>query len=251
MSENIKNKLNEGFPRDQVKTRSGGTGPSLSYAAGHYIIRKLNEIFGQDGWSYTIQKLDKVFEGQLTDKYGKPTFNVSYIAQIQLMSRYFDANNVAVYRADSDIGYGDGQDKGNPGKAHELAVKEAVTDGLKRAAKSLGDALGLALYDKDQENVVDAIEPEAKQVAKPPVKLQAGPDKMEAQSVAKPVSQKEDIKAELNKLIATSGAVKARGRASFDEQKAKMHDMFGTYDKNSLTIVQVREFMSHLETLLK
>jgi hypothetical protein len=39
------------------------------------------------------------------------------------------------------------------GLAHESAVKEAVTDALKRALRSFGNPFGLALYDKTRENV--------------------------------------------------------------------------------------------------
>jgi hypothetical protein len=75
----------------------------------------------------------------------------------------------------SDYGYGDGTDKTNPGKAHELAIKEAVTDGLKRCAKNLGPVMGLALYDKDQTDVKEAetkpvqvaVVPKAKEETKP------------------------------------------------------------------------------------
>ncbi len=41
MSKEIRDKLNQGFPRDQIMTREGG-GRQFSYAPGHYIIRKLN-----------------------------------------------------------------------------------------------------------------------------------------------------------------------------------------------------------------
>src|SRR4051812_31969840 len=51
-------------------------------------------------------------------------------------------------------GYGSGIDK-DIGQAHESAIKEAETDAMKRALMTFGNPFGLALYDKDQANVVD------------------------------------------------------------------------------------------------
>lgn len=43
--------------------------------------------------------------------------------------------------------------------AHESAIKEAVTDALKRGLRSFGNPFGLALYDKSRASVgVDASE---------------------------------------------------------------------------------------------
>ncbi len=40
-----------------------------------------------------------------------------------------------------------------PGEAHESAIKEAETDAMKRALSTFGNPFGLALYDKEQQNV--------------------------------------------------------------------------------------------------
>ena len=48
------------------------------------------------------------------------------------------------------------------GLAHESAIKEAETDAMKRALMTFGNPFGLALYDKEQRQVVEA----------PPEKLQ-------------------------------------------------------------------------------
>jgi recombination DNA repair RAD52 pathway protein len=55
----------------------------------------------------------------------------------------------------ADYGAGHGIDS-DLGAAIESAIKEAATDSLKRCCKTLGDRLGLALYDKQQRNVADA-----------------------------------------------------------------------------------------------
>lgn len=171
----IAQELDAPIPRSAVSTREGSNGKDLDYLQGHYVIDRLNKIFGPGRWSYSVSEYTKVFEGQIETKYG-PTFTVSYIAKVELNVRF---PKVITEKTDehsgfswgmsseyiSDMGYGDGTDKKNPGKAHEVAIKEAVTDGLKRCAKSLGMSMGLALYSKGQENVTD--EEEVKVNAKP------------------------------------------------------------------------------------
>lgn len=142
----IRAALNKGFPREQIATREQG-GKKLSYAEGHYVIRTLNKIFGNAAWSYRITTRE-VFRERMLDKTKNgevDRWHVSYSASCEL--RAGDATIV-------DVGHGHGIDR-DCGLAIESAEKEAATDALKRAAKSLGDACGLALYDKTQANVTD------------------------------------------------------------------------------------------------
>lgn len=147
MSE-TRRRLDENIPANAVSTRTGGAGKTLSYLETWYVIDRLNEVLGQGNWEYGAVALNKVFEGILKDKYDNDVCNVSYTAMVNLVAT-IDGRR-AVF---CDVGYGDGSDKNNPGKAHELATKEAVSDGLKRCAKNLGRSMGLALYDKTQEYV--------------------------------------------------------------------------------------------------
>lgn len=145
-TDEIKRALNAGFPREQIATREQG-GKKLSYAEGHYVIRTLNRIFGNAAWSYRCTTRE-VFRERMLDKTKNgevERWHVSYSASCEL--RAGDATIV-------DVGHGHGIDR-DCGLAIESAEKEAATDALKRAAKSLGDACGLALYDKTQANVTD------------------------------------------------------------------------------------------------
>ncbi len=146
MKSEVQLALDANIPKEVIETREQA-GRSLSYLSTWYVIDRLNQVIGQGNWSYSINKLDKVFEGNQTQRNGE-VFATSYIAQVTLMAMI--QNNKVEF---TDVGYGDGTDKTNPGKAHELATKEAVSDGLKRAAKNLGRSMGLALYDKTQEYV--------------------------------------------------------------------------------------------------
>jgi DNA recombination protein Rad52 len=140
----IREDLNAKIPRGAITTRESGFGSKLSYLTSYYVFDRLNQIFGPENWSYTIQELKNTFSGEVKGKH-----YVCYVAQVALQTKYPDGS----VRHDVDVGFGDGQDATNPGKPHELASKEAVTDGLKRCAKSLGMSMGLALYDKGQDNV--------------------------------------------------------------------------------------------------
>lgn len=137
-------KLDTKIPRDVISKRDAGQGRTLDYLEGWYVIARLNDVFGQGRWSYTTDEMRLVHQGEVDGK-----FVAHYVSKVTVM---------AFGTKFSDYGYGDGTDKRNPGKAHELAVKEAVTDGIKRAAKNFGMSMGLALYDKSRENVADEVE---------------------------------------------------------------------------------------------
>lgn len=149
--EEIIKELDDKIPRDCVSERQGGNGRSLSYLEGHYVIDRLNKVLGQGNWAYEANT-SLVHSGEIETRSG-PTYSVHYLARVRLVVTIGERTTEFV-----DYGYGDGSDKNNPGKAHELAVKESVTDGLKRCAKNLGMSMGLALYDKTQENVEDVKE---------------------------------------------------------------------------------------------
>lgn len=142
----IQKQLDENIPQNVVCTRSQA-GRELSYLETWYAIDRMNQVFGQGNWSYSTVKLDKVFEGEVEQASGK-VFATSYIATVGVYA-LIDGKPTQF----TDVGYGDGTDKKNPGKAHELATKEAVSDGVKRAIKNFGRSMGLALYDKTQSFV--------------------------------------------------------------------------------------------------
>jgi DNA repair and recombination protein RAD52 len=148
-------KLNEKMPSSAIQSRQAGGGRSLSYVSGHYVYSKLNEVLGQGNWYYQINNLQMVHSGLDA----KDRTVTSYIA---IVKSVFQLGDKIVYF--DEVGYGDGIDA-SPGKSHELATKEAVTDAVKRAAKNLGPSFGLALYDKEQKDVVDDSESDSEQVA--------------------------------------------------------------------------------------
>lgn len=119
-------------------------GPKGDYIEGWFAIDEANRIFGFEGWSYTIMDCKCVSERERTIGKGqKPGFGVSYVATVRVMVD-------SVTR--EDVGAGHGYDA-DCGSAHESAIKEAVTDALKRALRTFGNPFGLALYDKTRANI--------------------------------------------------------------------------------------------------
>lgn len=142
--EEIVTELDAKIPRDVVSLRDGGGGRKLSYLEGHYVIDRLNKVFGHLNWSKEITDV-RLLDGP------KP----SYIVKVRLTVGATDSEGR--FKTLTKEGYGYGSDK-SANSPHELAIKEAVTDALKVAAKDLGMSMGLALYDKTQENVDDGDE---------------------------------------------------------------------------------------------
>lgn len=137
--------LGQPMPREHVATREGGGGKALSYIEGHLVMREMNDIFSAGGWSYECEAT-QVVAAEGVSKSGKPQWRVTYTSRCVLV--------VGACRI-ADYGAGHGIDA-DLGAAIESAIKEAATDSLKRCCKTLGDRLGLALYDKQQRNVADA-----------------------------------------------------------------------------------------------
>lgn len=139
-----------GSPLDpkHVKKPTGSFGPKGDYLEGWHVINELNRVFGFDGWSYTIElSRDSLVEG--TDSKNVPQWQAAYTCVCTL--RVGETMR-------QDVGFGSGFAK-QVGDAIEGATKEAVTDALKRCARTFGNVFGLALYDKSRANVQAAPEP--------------------------------------------------------------------------------------------
>lgn len=113
-------------PASALATRPGGSGMTLTYLEGYYVIQHLNEVFGENGWNHHITELN--VDGK--NVYAIVRLDVSFADQS--------------YTSHTDVG-----STTVKGTDVENAVKTAVTDALKRAARCLGPAFGNSLYDKD------------------------------------------------------------------------------------------------------
>ena len=136
LTEKQQKQLEQDLPRAEVKSLPGKKdrdGRSIGYVSTHYVIERLNEVFGHDGWSIDYGE-ERIREGERPIVHVPTTLNVHAIGVKK-----------------SDIGVGIAANASPD--AFETAIKGAFSDGLKRTARMLGPSFGLALYDKEQSDV--------------------------------------------------------------------------------------------------
>lgn len=141
-----------------VKTRSQ-SGRTFSYVEAWHAIDEANRIFGFDAWTRETVEMRLVAEkAREIGQQKKPGWGVTYLAKVRVTV----GDTVR-----EGTGAGSGIDV-DLGQAHESAAKEAESDAMKRALMTFGYTFGLALYDKDQANVVDGQDPEPAPVKNAP-----------------------------------------------------------------------------------
>lgn len=128
LTEEAITKLKQPLKASRVKSRSQ-SGRSVSYLEGYDVIDAANDIFGFDGWSYSVEGIEPL---------GGDEKRRLYQAVVRVMVG-------SAIR--SDVGHG--ISAGDSSEAQETAIKGAVTDALKRALRSFGAQFGNSLYDKD------------------------------------------------------------------------------------------------------
>jgi len=101
---------------------------------GDMVTKTLNDAFGYDGWCLDVKNTTR--EEPIKDDKGR--YHVAYIATVRITHK-----KSGVYR--EDCGSGDAIDR-SLASASGNALKGAVTDAMKRAAKHFGEKMGNALY---------------------------------------------------------------------------------------------------------
>lgn len=235
--EEVNKMLDEKIPRDVVSSRSAGGGMRLSYLETHYVIDRMNKVFGNTGWEYETAEMEAI-------EADKPTYRAK--ARIKAFVR--TGENTFLTITKEGTGYGSAKSKVEP---HELALKEAESDAFKRAAMKFGMSLGLALYSKEQENVDDG-QPEtappaaAKQTqstaSKPPV----------AETTSVPTQATTTTSREiLNKLISSTAKVVLDMKKKTQAELEGMIKAFGKTKKEELTDEQANTLLNQLKETLK
>lgn len=128
-------------PLSTEAIRPPAPGKFGDYVDGKHVIDEANRIFGHNGWSYEVTRLQMVSE-QTVVQNGKDQYRVGYLCAVKV-------NIDGVVREGTAVGSGAGNPN-NVADHHESAVKEAETDALKRALRTFGNTFGLALYEKDK-----------------------------------------------------------------------------------------------------
>jgi DNA recombination protein Rad52 len=135
--------------KSNVATRSQ-SGRNFSYIESWWAISEANRIFGFDGWTRETVEIRCISEREREVGRDKAQgWSVTYIGKVRITVD-------GVVREGCGAGHGIDRDLG---QAHESAIKEMESDSAKRALMTFGNQFGLALYDKEQENVIDDTKP--------------------------------------------------------------------------------------------
>jgi hypothetical protein len=111
------------------------------------VRRWLTRIFGFGGWSDETLELVCVSEREINP--GRWT--VVYRAQTRLTVKTLNGRPLSFW---DDAAMGDSRNQPSLGDAHDMAMKTALSQALKRCAVNLGDAFGLSLYNDGSANAV-------------------------------------------------------------------------------------------------
>lgn len=123
-------------------------GISLSYLEAWDVKAHLIRIFGFGGWSADVLSADLAFE----EKDEKGRWNVGYKVVMRL--RIHGDDPLAIADATYTEAAVGSSTQPQRGEAHDMAIKTAESDALKRAAINLGTQFGLSLYDNGNRNDV-------------------------------------------------------------------------------------------------
>ncbi|KAM5332359.1 DNA repair protein RAD52 homolog isoform 2-T4 [Glossophaga mutica] len=132
----IQNALRQRLGPEYISSRMAGGGQKVCYIEGHRVINLANEMFGYNGWAHSITQQNVDF---VDLNNGKFHVGVCAFVRVQLKDGSYH----------EDVGYGVSEGLKSKALSLEKARKEAVTDGLKRALRSFGNALGNCILDKD------------------------------------------------------------------------------------------------------
>ncbi len=131
--------LLKGINPNRISKRQGGGGKSLSYVEAWDIKAHLNRIFGFCNWSADVTESALAFEAEVNGKW-----NVAYKVVLRL-SIHRPPNSFMADTTYTEAAVGSAT-LPQRGEAHDMAIKTAESDALKRAAINLGDQFGLSLY---------------------------------------------------------------------------------------------------------
>ena len=178
LTDEQKAELQKAIPPEHIKAVQGNR-----YIEAWYAQQRANEIFGVDGWSYTSKSQLVAQEDNIDKKTGEVTGRkAAYVAQVALTIGH---GPDAIVREDAGYCVGYGPDDCEAGG---MASKGAVSDGLKRALKSLGNAFGLYLYDKSGKS------PQASQ--REPTQRQQAPQPQNGNGKAELIDPKREMTGE-------------------------------------------------------
>ncbi|XP_062426201.1 DNA repair protein RAD52 homolog [Rhea pennata] len=140
----IQHALRQKLGPEYISSRQAGGGQKVCYVEGHKVISLANEMFGFNGWAHSVTQQNVDF---VDLNNGRFYVGVCAFVKVQLKDGSYH----------EDVGYGVSEGLKSKALSLEKARKEAVTDGLKRALKCFGNALGNCILDKDYLRAVNKL----------------------------------------------------------------------------------------------
>lgn len=120
------------------------------------VRRWLIRIFGFTGWRFEIVRCDMVSERseeKPSKRDGKPYLAHTVVYRVLgRLSIYGDDGEMITFFEDGATG--DSVNQPSLGDAHDMALKTAISQALKRCAVNLGDQFGLSLYNNGKPDGV-------------------------------------------------------------------------------------------------
>lgn len=133
----------------------------MSHLEAWDVRRQLIRIFGFEGFTVETLALDLAHERSEVRRkrkkdgteYGDPytAWTIVYRAQVRLTVKTTGGQTIAMFE---DAAAGDAVNQPSVGDAHDLAMKTALSQALKRCAVNLGDQFGLSLYNDGSRDAV-------------------------------------------------------------------------------------------------
>lgn len=163
--------LLKGLNGSRVAKRKGGGGMQLSYLEAWDVKAHLIRVFGFCNFSADVLSADLMFEEQPE---GSRNWNVAYKVVLRLTIET-GGFGVITY-TEAAVG---SASLPNRGEAHDMAIKTAESDALKRAAVYLGDQFGLSLYNNGSTAPVVQITVVGPEGVHSPVKAPTGGEQPE------------------------------------------------------------------------
>jgi hypothetical protein len=122
----------------------------MSHLAAWDVRRYLIRIFGPTGWNIETISCDLIFEKETQTKAGRSAWYVGYRVQSRLTIR----DGIGGYTTFFEDGAVGDATLPTLGDAHDMAMKTALSQALKRCAMNLGDQFGLSLYNSGSTHAV-------------------------------------------------------------------------------------------------
>jgi len=140
LSDKTQQHLGQELDQGLVKSRPDG----FPYIPIQHIIQQANQVFGYDGWSSEILSGPTlVHEWSGKNNEGQNVYNVIYRATCRVKIHDDEDHYATLWRDNG--GTGAALKARDPSRAHDTAMKAAISDAQKRALWSFGNQFGLSL----------------------------------------------------------------------------------------------------------